>query len=66
MRMGRRSGLPAGIAQPIREPRGSSTPQWANITVVVKVLPARLDWLRALAEGDEVFSARFGISVVTG
>jgi hypothetical protein len=33
---------------------------------VVKVLPARLDWLRALAEGDEVFSARFGISVVTG
>jgi RimJ/RimL family protein N-acetyltransferase len=33
---------------------------------VVKVLPARLDWLDALAEGDEVFSARFGISVVTG
>jgi RimJ/RimL family protein N-acetyltransferase len=37
----------------------------ANITVVVKVLPARLDWLEALAEGDEIFSARFSIPVVT-
>jgi ribosomal-protein-alanine N-acetyltransferase len=33
---------------------------------VVNVVPARLEWLHALAEGDEVFSARFGISVVTG
>ena len=37
----------------------------ANITVVVKVLPARLDWLEALAQGDEVFSAPFAIPVVT-
>jgi ribosomal-protein-alanine N-acetyltransferase len=32
---------------------------------VVKVVPARADWLEALADGDEVFSARFGIPVVT-
>lgn len=31
---------------------------------VVNVLPARLDWLEALAEGDEVFRARFGIPVI--
>jgi [ribosomal protein S5]-alanine N-acetyltransferase len=29
----------------------------------VTVVPARLDWLEALAEGDEVFTARFGIAV---
>ena len=29
----------------------------------VKVVPARLDWLEALAEGDDVFTARFGIAV---
>jgi RimJ/RimL family protein N-acetyltransferase len=33
---------------------------------VVKALPARLDWLEALAEGDERFSSRFGMAVVTG
>ena len=29
----------------------------------VTVVPARLDWLEALAEGDDVFTARFGIEV---
>jgi RimJ/RimL family protein N-acetyltransferase len=29
----------------------------------VDVVPARLDWLEALAEGDDVFTARFGIAV---
>ncbi len=33
---------------------------------VVAVLPARLDWLEALAEGDDVFSTRFGIPVIAG
>jgi RimJ/RimL family protein N-acetyltransferase len=33
---------------------------------VVKVVPARLDWLIALAEGDEVFTARFDVPVVAG
>src|SRR5829696_5090616 len=37
-----------------------------NITAMVKVLPARVDWLEALVEGDEVFTARFGIPVVAG
>lgn len=30
---------------------------------MVQVSPARLDWLVALAEGDAVFTSRFGISV---
>lgn len=30
---------------------------------MVQVSPARLDWLVALAEGDAVFSSRFGIAV---
>ena len=33
---------------------------------MVEVLPARLDWLEALVEGDEVFTARFGIPTVAG
>jgi RimJ/RimL family protein N-acetyltransferase len=33
---------------------------------VVQVLPARLDWLEALADGDDVFTARFGIPVIAG
>lgn len=32
----------------------------------VRVEPARLDWLDALALGDEVFTSRFGIAVVEG
>ncbi len=32
----------------------------------VRVDPARLDWLEALALGDEVFTARFGMTVVEG
>jgi len=36
-----------------------------RLLVVVNVLPARLDWLEALAQGDDIFSARFGIPVVT-
>jgi ribosomal-protein-alanine N-acetyltransferase len=35
-----------------------------RLLVVVNVLPARLDWLEALAQGDDVFSARFDIPVV--
>ena len=62
----RQRGLPVGVDEPVWESCGSWTPQWAKITVVVKVLPARLDWLHALAEGDEVFTARFGISVMPG
>lgn len=34
--------------------------------VGVRVDPARLDWLEALAAGDDVFTARFGIPVVEG
>lgn len=34
--------------------------------VMVDVVPARLEWLEALAEGDEVFTERFGIPVVAG
>ena len=47
----------------------TSTSAWsgagdaATLVVVVQVSPARLDWLEALAEGDEVFSSRFGIAV---
>jgi ribosomal-protein-alanine N-acetyltransferase len=33
---------------------------------VVTVSPARVEWLEALAEGDDVFAARFGIPVVEG
>ena len=33
---------------------------------MVEVLPARLDWLEALLDGDDVFTARFGIPVVAG
>lgn len=33
---------------------------------MVEVLPARVDWLEALAGGDEIFTARFGIPVVAG
>ena len=33
---------------------------------MVQVLPARVEWLEALATGDDTFSERFGISVVPG
>jgi RimJ/RimL family protein N-acetyltransferase len=33
---------------------------------MVRVVPAQLDWLEALAESDDVFEARFGIPVVPG
>jgi RimJ/RimL family protein N-acetyltransferase len=36
------------------------------LSVVVQVLPAHLDWLEALAAGDDVFTTRFGIPVVDG
>ena len=32
--------------------------------LVVSVLPARVDWLEALVEGDDVFTERFGIPAV--
>jgi ribosomal-protein-alanine N-acetyltransferase len=32
----------------------------------IRLEPARLDWLTALAEGDEVFAERFGVPVVAG
>jgi ribosomal-protein-alanine N-acetyltransferase len=38
----------------------------ATLVVVVQVSPARLNWLVALAEGDAVFSSRFGIAVEPG
>jgi ribosomal-protein-alanine N-acetyltransferase len=44
-----------------RELPGRGTP-----SVAVRVAPARLDWLEALAEGDDVFTERFGIAVETG
>jgi ribosomal-protein-alanine N-acetyltransferase len=31
--------------------------------VTVTVVPARVDWLEALAAGDDVFTARFGLAV---
>jgi GNAT superfamily N-acetyltransferase len=37
---------------------GPTSPSWSS--------PARIDWLHALTEDDEVFSGGFGISVVTG
>jgi ribosomal-protein-alanine N-acetyltransferase len=37
-----------------------------DVVVVTEVLPARLDWLLALAESDEVFCTRFGIPVEPG
>ena len=33
---------------------------------MVQVVPARVEWLDALVEGDDVFTDRFGISVVEG
>jgi ribosomal-protein-alanine N-acetyltransferase len=33
---------------------------------VIRVEPAQPAWLEALAEGDDVFSARFGVPVVPG
>lgn len=33
---------------------------------LVRVVPARLDWLEALADGDHVYEERFGTSVVPG
>ena len=33
---------------------------------MVQVSPARLDWLEALAAGDDVFTERFGIAVEAG
>ena len=42
------------------------TLQWPASVPVVKAVPARLDWLEALAEDDELFSTRFGIAVVPG
>ena len=36
------------------------------MTEVVRVEPATLAWLEALAEGDDVFTARFGVPVVVG
>jgi RimJ/RimL family protein N-acetyltransferase len=35
-------------------------------TSAVRVEPARLDWLEALAESDDTFTTRFGIPAVTG
>jgi hypothetical protein len=32
----------------------------------IRIVPARLDWLTALAEGDAVFSERFGVRVEPG
>lgn len=41
---------------------------WSGVTLgaVVMVSPARLDWLVALAESDDVFTGRFGIAVEPG
>jgi RimJ/RimL family protein N-acetyltransferase len=33
---------------------------------VVQVVPARVDWLEALVEGDDTFTSRFGVAVVEG
>lgn len=37
-----------------------------ELSAFVQVVPARLDWLEALANGDEVFEQRFGITVAPG
>jgi [ribosomal protein S5]-alanine N-acetyltransferase len=49
-----------------RETGGATGFAATNIIVVVTVLPARVEWLEALLESDEVFAARFGIPVVAG
>jgi RimJ/RimL family protein N-acetyltransferase len=36
------------------------------MVVVVAVVPARVDWLEALTQGDDVFTRRFGIPVEAG
>ena len=33
---------------------------------VIRAIPARIDWLEAFAQGDDVFSDRFGMPVVAG
>jgi hypothetical protein len=33
---------------------------------VIRVEPATLAWVEALAEGDDVFEQRFGVPVVAG
>jgi ribosomal-protein-alanine N-acetyltransferase len=35
----------------------------SDVAAPIEVLPARIDWLEALAEGDDAFTARFGIAV---
>ena len=37
-----------------------------TLRVVVEVVPARVEWLEALAGGDDVFTRRFGIAVEPG
>ena len=53
--------LPTPIRRVPREPRERGT-----LAGVVRVSPARLDWLQALAEGDRVFTERFGIAIEAG
>ena len=53
--------IPAPVRRVPRELPGRET-----LAVVVQVSPARLDWLEALAEGDHVFTERFGIAVEAG
>lgn len=38
----------------------------SSLASLVRVEATRLDWLEALAEGDDVFTARFGIPVAEG
>ena len=38
----------------------------SDTPATVTVAPARVDWLEALAAGDDVFTARFGIAVEPG
>ena len=57
-----RSAIPAGAGRARRSP-STTTPRHGDAMSPVEVVPARLDWLEALAEGDDVFTARFGIAV---
>ena len=52
-----------------RTPRSiEQTAGWnaVRLGVMVHVVPARVDWLEALMEGDDVFTDRFGIVVAPG
>ncbi len=56
----------SGLPESVPADRDTGRPRPGERSVGVRVDPARLDWLEALAAGDDVFTSRFGIPVVDG